>query len=66
MTKQTQFPITTIDPVVYKGNPARSVDLGGRVHTSLSHYRFVARQIRGFLTGCARSTSREKLGGPGY
>ena len=25
----------------------RSVDLGGRAHSSLSHYRFVARQIRG-------------------
>ena len=27
---------------------ACSVDLGGRDHSSLSRYRFVARQIRGF------------------
>ena len=45
ITKQTQLSITHFDPATC------SVDLGGRAHASLSHNRFVARQIRGFSPG---------------
>ncbi len=41
---------TTIESGGHSGSlpKACSVDLGGRDHSSLSRYRFVARQIRGF------------------